>query len=210
MFRVGVSTFWQDFILIQFSTYFLKALSFLLPLNTCNLQIKIFVSLVIFRNTWTWITTGAVCSFTVSEGDDSLLWKCVPMWPWLAGGNQNIPNHTNQSSHLSSVWRLPNKQWLHAGVFFPALPLPYFDASTSPLESVFDLIQLLVSLNVQIDSTVKYVCFAGLDLRSGNTLTINKFEKWCFELMSGLRCDNVTFNGTILKTNGCHSFLKPT
>ena len=77
MFRVGVSTFWQDFILIQFSTYFLKALSFLLPLNTCNLQINIFVSLVIFRNTWTWITTGAVCSFTVSEGDDSLLWKCV-------------------------------------------------------------------------------------------------------------------------------------
>ena len=77
MFRVGVSTFWQDFILIQFSTYFLKALSFLLPLNTCNLQIKIFVSLVTFRNTWTWITTGAVCSFTVSEGDDSLLWKCV-------------------------------------------------------------------------------------------------------------------------------------
>ena len=138
-------------------------------------------------------------------------WKmCVPMWPWLAGGNQNIPNHTNQSSHLSSVWRLPNKQWLHAGVFFPALPLPYFDASTSPLESVFDSIQLSVSLNVQIDSTVKYVCFAGLDLRSGNTLTINKFEKWCFEIMSGLKCDNVTLNGTILKTNGCHSFLKPT
>ena len=72
MFRVGVSTSWQDFISIQFSTYFLKALSFLLPLNTCNLQIKIFVSLVIFRNTWTWITTGAVCSFTVSEGDGGI------------------------------------------------------------------------------------------------------------------------------------------
>ena len=129
-------------------------------------------------------------------------WKmCVPMWPWLAGGNWNIPNRTNQSSRLSSVWHSPNKQWLHAGVFF-FVP--------SPLESVFNLIQLFVSLNVQIDCTVKHACLAGLDLRSGNTLTINKFEKWRFEIMSGLKSGNVTFNGTILKTNGCHSFLKPT
>ena len=115
-------------------------------------------------------------------------------------------------SELPSIHRMAfAKQTMAAcRCIFYCPPPPYFDASTSPLESVFDLIQLLVSLNVQIDSTVKYVCFAGLDLRSGNTLTINKFEKWCFELMSGLRCDNVTFNGTILKTNGCHSFLKPT
>ena len=36
-----------------------------------------------------------------------------------------------------------------------------------------------------------------LDIRSGNTLTINELEKWCFEIMSGLKCDNVPFNGTI-------------
>ena len=59
---------------MQFSTYFLKAvIGFLLRLNTRNIKIKIFVSLVIFRDTWTWITTGSVCSFMVGEGDDSLL-----------------------------------------------------------------------------------------------------------------------------------------
>ena len=36
-----------------------------------------------------------------------------------------------------------------------------------------------------------------LDLRSGNTLTTNELEKRCFEIMSGLKCDNVPFNGTI-------------
>ena len=71
-----------------------------------------------------------------------------------------------------------NKQWLCAGVFFSPLPFPllYFDVSTSPLESFSDSPQLAVSLNVQIDCTVKYACFAGLDLRSGNTLTINELE----------------------------------
>ena len=58
---------------MQFSTYFRKALSFLLQIITHNLQIKIIVSLVIFRDPWTWITTDTVCSFMVSEGDDSLL-----------------------------------------------------------------------------------------------------------------------------------------
>ena len=36
-----------------------------------------------------------------------------------------------------------------------------------------------------------------LDLRSGNTLTINELEKWCFEVMPGLKYDNVPFNGAI-------------
>ena len=36
-----------------------------------------------------------------------------------------------------------------------------------------------------------------LDIRSGNTLTISDLKKWCFEIMSGLRCDNVPFNSTI-------------
>ena len=30
-----------------------------------------------------------------------------------------------------------------------------------------------------------------LHIRSGNTLTINELEKWCFEVMSGLKCDKV-------------------
>ena len=35
-----------------------------------------------------------------------------------------------------------------------------------------------------------------LDLRSGNT--DNKWaEKWCFEIMSGLKSDNVRFHGKI-------------
>ena len=36
-----------------------------------------------------------------------------------------------------------------------------------------------------------------LDLRSGNTLKTNELEKRCFKIMSGLKCDNVSFNGTI-------------
>ena len=91
-----------------------------------------------------------------------------------------------RASPVYPVYRSsPNKQWLCAGVFLPPLlvPLPYCDASTSPLKSFFDLPQLSVSLNVQIDRTVKYACFAGLDLRSGNTLTINELEKWCFEII---------------------------
>ena len=36
-----------------------------------------------------------------------------------------------------------------------------------------------------------------LDLRSGNSFTTNELEKWCFEIMSGLKGDNVPFNGTI-------------
>ena len=135
-------------------------------------------------------------------------WKmCVPMWPWLAGGNRNIPNHTNQSSRLSSVWRLPNKQWLHAVYFFlpspsPILtrqPLPWNQFLTRPTLGQFECSNWL-------HCKICLLC----RFRFGNTLTINKFEKWCFEKMSGLKCDNVTFNGTILKTNGCHSFLKPT
>ena len=45
--------------------------------------------------------------------------------------------------------------------FLPLLlPLPYFDASTAHLESFFDSLGSL-SLNVQIDRTAKYACFAG-------------------------------------------------
>ena len=73
MFRVGVFTFWQDFTYMQLSTHFRKALSFLSRINTHNLSIEIIVSVVIFRDPWTWITTGTVCSFMVGEGDDSLL-----------------------------------------------------------------------------------------------------------------------------------------
>lgn len=41
-------------------------------------------------------------------------------------------------------------------------PLPYFDTSTSLLESFFDSPQQLsVSLNVQIDRTGKYASFAS-------------------------------------------------
>ena len=36
-----------------------------------------------------------------------------------------------------------------------------------------------------------------LDLRNESRLTTNELEKWCFEIMSGLKCDNVPFNGTI-------------
>ena len=41
------------------------------------------------------------------------------------------------------------------------LPLPYFDASTSPLDSLFDSPQLSVGLSVQTDRSAKYACFAG-------------------------------------------------
>lgn len=41
------------------------------------------------------------------------------------------------------------------------LPLPYFDASTFPLDSLFDSPQLSVGLNVQIVRSAKYACFAG-------------------------------------------------
>ena len=36
-----------------------------------------------------------------------------------------------------------------------------------------------------------------LDLGGGNSLTTNELEKCCFEIMSGLKCDNVPFNGTV-------------
>ena len=49
-----------------------------------------------------------------------------------------------------------------------------------------------------------------VDLRGGNTLTINELEKWCFEVMSGLKCDNVPFNGTIAsKLMAVTHFLNP-
>ena len=49
-----------------------------------------------------------------------------------------------------------------------------------------------------------------LDLRSGNTLTTNELEKCCFEIMSGLKRDNVPFNGTIAqKLMALTHFLNP-
>ena len=49
-----------------------------------------------------------------------------------------------------------------------------------------------------------------LDLRSGNTLTINELEKWCCEVMSGHKCDNIPFNGTIAeKLMAVTHFLNP-
>ena len=43
----------------------------------------------------------------------------------------NIRNRTNQSSRLSNVRYLPNKQWLHAGLFCP-LPLPILTRQPLP------------------------------------------------------------------------------
>ena len=49
-----------------------------------------------------------------------------------------------------------------------------------------------------------------LDLRSGNTLTINELENWCFEIMSWIKCDNLPFNGTIAqKLMAFTHFLNP-
>ena len=49
-----------------------------------------------------------------------------------------------------------------------------------------------------------------LDLRSGNTLTINELEKWCCEVMSGHKCDNIPFNVTIAeKLMAVTHFLNP-
>ena len=76
--------------------------------------------------------------------------------------------------------RFPTNNGCVQAYFF--LPSPSISPSF-PLESFFYSSQLSVSLNVQIDCTVKYACFAGLDLRSGNTLTINELEKWCFEII---------------------------
>ena len=49
-------------------------------------------------------------------------------------------------------------------VYFLSPPPFYFDKSTSPLESFADSPQPSVSLNVQIDRTAKYPCFAGYSL----------------------------------------------
>ena len=92
----------------------------------------------------------------------------------LIGSWQSKHPKLNQEELAASIQctgvRQTNNGCVQAYFFLPSpFPLLYFDVSTSPLESFSDLPQLAVSLNVQIDRTVKYACFAGLDLRSGNT-----------------------------------------
>ena len=105
----------------------------------------------------------------------------------LIGSWQSKHPKLNQEELPASIQctgvRQTNNGCVQAYFFLPSpFPLLYFDVSTSPLESFSDLPQLAVSLNVQIDRTVKYACFAGLDLRSGNT--DNKWAwKWCFEII---------------------------
>ena len=96
------------------------------------------------------------CKIWMNQG----MWPV--MWPWLAAGNRNIRNCTKQSSPSVSSVRAFAKQTMAVcrRISPRRVPLPYFDASTSPLESFFDSLQLSVSLHVQIDRTVEYDCFA--------------------------------------------------
>ena len=112
--------------------------------------------------------------------------KCVFLcdldWQLAIETSETKPRRAPASIQCTGV-RQTNNGCVQAYFFLPSpFPLLYFDVWTSPLESFSDLPQLAVSLNVQIDRTVKYACFAGLDLRSGNT--DNKWAwKWCFEII---------------------------
>ena len=56
------------------------------------------------------------------------------------------------------------KQTMAACRFILSPPPPYFVTSTSPKELSVDSPQPSVSLNVQINRTAKYACFAGYSL----------------------------------------------